>query len=58
MKKIDQIALEELIALANILQNEIKKYNHVQKYLPKKLKNELYNFQNNILYEFERRELM
>lgn len=58
MKKIYQNDLEELNALMNRILQEIEKYSHVSEYLPKKLVDQLNNFDAKVNDELERRELM
>ena len=58
MKKIYQNDLEELNALMTRIIGEIEKYSHVSEYLPKTLVNLLHEFDEKVINELERRELM
>jgi hypothetical protein len=58
MKKIYQNDLEELNALMTRIIGEIEKYSHVSEYLPKTLVSQLHEFDEKVINELERRELM
>ena len=56
MKIVGQNDLEELSSLMLDIKNQIRRYSHVSNHLPKKLLNEIDNFDSIILRELYKRE--